>query len=133
MSTPEEIQSQERENAMNQSETRGQSVPEPLDVAAAVQQLRTLVCGLGAGLLIVSLGLSAYIYKQNRNFTAATNQRERQIAQLQANQQPLMYALNELGKYSVGKPELLAIFSRHGIQITAPSEAGLPASKPLAH
>ena len=81
-------------------------------------------------LLIVSLGLSAFIYKQNRNLIGATNQRTRQIAQLQANQQPLMYALNELGKYSVGKPELLAIFTRHGIQITSPSEAGMPASKP---
>lgn len=130
MSTPEEIQSQEREKAMNQSETRGQSVPEPLDVAAAVRQLRTLVCGLGAAVLIVSLGLSAFVYKQNRNFTAATNQRERQIVQLQANQQPLMYVLNEIGKYSVGKPELLVIFARHGIQITSPSEAGIPAPKP---
>jgi hypothetical protein len=126
MSTPEEIQNQENENAASQSPT----VAEPLDVEAAVRQLRMLVCGLGAGLLVVSLGLSAFVYKQNRNLTAAISGRERQIAQLQANQQPLMFALNELGKYSVGKPELMAVFTRHGIQITSPSEAGAPVPPP---
>ena len=120
MSTPEEIQSE------GQSETAQEPVIESLDVNAAVKQLRVLVCGLGAGLLLVSLALSAFVYKQNRNLMAATNLRQRQMVQLQANQQPLMYAVNELGKYSVGKPELLAIFARHGIQITSPSEAGLP-------
>lgn len=126
MSTPEEIQNQENENAASQSPT----VAEPLDLEAAVRQLRMLVCGLGAGLLVVSLGLSAFVYKQNRNLTAETNQRERQITLLQANQQPLLFALNELGKYSVGKPELMAVFTRHGIQITAPSETRAPVPAP---
>jgi uncharacterized protein HemX len=130
MSTPEETQGQEREETEKSSQIGQQSAPEPLDVEAAVRQLRTLVCGLGAGLLIVSLGLSAFVYKQNRNLMAATNQRTRQLTQLQTNQQPLMYALNELGKYSIGKPELLAIFTRHGIQISSKSEAGIPAPEP---
>jgi hypothetical protein len=124
MSTPDEAQNQETENATSQSAT----VAEPLNVETAVQQLRTLVCGLGAGLLLVSLALSAFVYKQNRNLMGATNGREREIAQLQANQQPLIYAINELGKYSVGKPELLALFTRHGIKISA--AAGAPAPAP---
>lgn len=128
MSTPEEIQRQENENVASQSST----VAEPLNVEAAVQQLRTLVCGLGAGLLLVSLALSAFVYKQNRNLTGAISGRERQVEQLQANQKPLIFALNELGKYSVGKPELIAVFTRHGIQITAPSATSAPISAPTA-
>ena len=124
MSTPEEIQSHEGEGAVQPSETGHESVPESMDLTAAVRQLRALVCGLGAGLLIVSLALSAFVYKQNRNLTGTINMRQRQSAQLQANQQPVMYAVNELGKYSVGKPELLAIFARHGIQIKSPLETG---------
>jgi hypothetical protein len=126
MSTPEEIQSHEGEGAAQPSGTGHESVPESMDLTAAVRQLRALVCGLGAGLLIVSLTLSAFVYKQNRNLTGAINMRQRQSAQLQANQQPVMYAVNELGKYSVGKPELLAIFAKHGIQIKSPSETGAP-------
>jgi hypothetical protein len=129
MSTPEEIQRPENENVASQSST----VTEPLNVEAAVQQLRTLVCGLGAGLLLVSLALSAFVYKQNRNLMGATNGREREIEKLQANQRPLIYAINELGKYSMGKPELMAVFTRHGIKITAPSETGGPAPMPPAH
>jgi len=124
MSTSDETQSE------GQSETTQEPVIESLDLSAAVKQLRVLICGLGAGLLLVSLALSAFVYKQNRNLIATTNLRQRQMDALKANQQPLMYAVNELGKYSFGKPELLAIFARHGIQITSPSEAGLPAGAP---
>jgi hypothetical protein len=127
MSTPEEIQSQEGEGAVQPSETRHESVPESMDLTAAVRQLRALVCGLGAGLLIVSLVLSAFVLKQNRNLAASIATRQRQIVQLQVNQQPVMYAVNELVKYSVGKPELLAIFAKHGLQIKSPSEAGASA------
>ncbi len=35
------------------------SVDAPVDVATAIDQLRTLVCGLGVGLLVVSLALTA--------------------------------------------------------------------------
>jgi hypothetical protein len=110
MSTPEEIQSETQSD-------------QPMDVAAAVGQLRLLVCGLGAGLIFVSLALSAFVIKQNRDLAAATNNRERQIAQLQATQKPAMAALNELAKYSIGKPELTALFTKHGLQFTPPGAA----------
>jgi hypothetical protein len=134
MSSPEEIQNQEGQGAVQPSETGRESVPESLDLTAAVRQLRTLVCGLGAGLLVVSLALSAFVIKQNRNLAGAINARQHQIVQLQVNQQPIMYAINELGKYSVGKPELLAIFARHGIQIRSPAETGasVPETAPAA-
>jgi hypothetical protein len=108
MSAPEETQDQPGTN---------RRVNEPMDVAAAVGQLRVLVCGLGAGLLIVSLALSAFVYKQNRNLTGAINIRQRQLSQLQATDSSLRYLLDELSKYSAGKPELMALFAKHGIQI----------------
>jgi hypothetical protein len=117
MSTPEEIQSEMQPD-------------QPMDVAAAVGQLRMLVCGLGAGLILVSLALSAFVLKQNRDLAAVTNNRQRQIAQLQATEKPMMYLLNELAKYSVNKPELTAIFTRHGLRYSANSAAGQPSAAP---
>jgi hypothetical protein len=110
MSTPEEIQSETRSD-------------QPMDVAAAVGQLRVLVCGLGAGLILVSLALSAFVLKQTRDLGAATNNRQHQFAQLQTAQKPTMTVLNELAKYSMGKPELTALFTKHGLQFTAPGAA----------
>ena len=123
MSTPEELQNETAESTPGESQ--------PVDVAAAVGQLRVLVSGLAAALLVVSLTLSAYVYKQNRNLTGTVNARRRQISQMQGSQQQIMYALNELAKYSVGKPELMAVFAKHGIQITSPPGAGGP-SEPLS-
>jgi len=94
------------------------SVSEPMDVQAAIGQLRILVCGLGAGLVIVSLALTAFVFKQNRNLAATIAVRQHQLSQLQANGQVLDYVVNELAKYSAGKPELTAIFTKHGVQVT---------------
>lgn len=117
MSTSQEIQNQP---------TTNRSVDEPMDVASAVGQLRGLVCGLGAALLIVSLTFTAFVYKQNRNLGATTVLRQRQIAQLQATQAPLAYLLNELAKYSAGRPDLSALFAKHGVQIHPPGSAAPP-------
>ncbi len=111
-----------------QSET---TVEQPMDLAAAVGQLRLLVCGLGAGLILVSLALSAFVVKQNRDLAAVTNNRQHQLMQLQANQRQAMSVLSELAKYSVGKPELSAIFTKHGLQYNPTGANGQPASAPL--
>jgi uncharacterized protein HemX len=103
---------------------------ELMDVTAAVGQLRVLVCGLGAALLIVSLALSVFVFKQNRNLNATNASRQRQIAQLQKNGQVLDYVVNELARYSAGKPELTALFAKHGVDVTPPSALGQPASAP---
>ena len=123
MSTPQEIQNQRAAN-------------EPMDVAAAVEQLRLLVCGLGAGLLIVSVALTVYVYKQNRNLVGTAAIRQHQVSQLQATESSLGYLLNELVKYSNGKPELMALFAKHGMQVqahppsaAAPSQPAPPAPK----
>ncbi len=50
-----------------------------------------------------------------------------QIAQLQATQKPMMYVLGELAKYSMGKPELTAIFTKHGLKYSPPGTSGQPA------
>ena len=108
MSAPQEIQNQPGAN---------RPVDEPMDVTTAVRQLRVLVCGLGAGLLIVSVALTAFVYKQNRNLIGTATLRQRQISQLQASGTSLGYLIGELAKYSAGKPELTALFAKHGIEL----------------
>jgi len=117
MSAPEEIQSETKPD-------------QPTDVTAALGQLRMLVCGLGVGLILVSLTLSAFVLKQNRDLAAVTNNRQFQIAQLQTTQKPLLYVLGELAKYSVGKPELTAIFTKHGLKYSSTPAAGQSTSMP---
>jgi hypothetical protein len=117
MNAPEEIQSE-------------MQTAQPMNLAAAVGQLRVLVCGLGAGLILVSLLLSAFVLKQNRDLAAVTNNRQRQFAQLAATQRPMMVVLSELAKYSMGKPELTAIFAKHGLQFAPTNGAGQPSSAP---
>jgi hypothetical protein len=97
---------------------------QPMDVTAAIGQLRLLVCGLGAGLILVSLALSGFVFKQNRDLAAAAHNHQIEIAELQTQQKPLLNVVNELAKYSEGKPELLAIFTRHGVQLTPGAPAG---------
>jgi hypothetical protein len=124
MSTPEEIQSQPVAPGVGQS----QPVAGPMDVAKSIEQLRVLVCGLGAGLLAVSVALSAFAFKQNRNLAGTIAARQRQISQLQVTEQPMDYAVNELVKYSTGKPELVALLARRGIRVTPTPTATQPSS-----
>ena len=114
MSTPQEMQDQPGANG---------PADESMNLATAVRQLRVLVCGLGAGLLIVSVALTAFVYKQNRNLMGTITLRQRQISQLQASGSSLGYLLNELAKYSTGKPELMALFAKHGMEVHASAPA----------
>ena len=117
MSTPEEIQ----------DETRTE---ESMDLVRAVGELRVMVCGLGVALILVSLALSAFVFKQERDLAAATGNRQRQILQMQAMQKPMAGVLNELAKYSVGKPELMSLFAKHGLQFTPGPATGQPTALP---
>jgi hypothetical protein len=123
MSIPEETESQSRE-AVEPSIDKGvkaaSTADAPMDVATAIDQLRTLVCGLGVGLLVVSLAFTAFVYKQNRNLVAGTVIHERQLARMQANERSVNYLVNALVQYSSGKPELMGLLARHGLQIAAP-------------
>ena len=130
MSNPDQIQSPAGEAKAGEVHPPERSVDQPMVVAMAIGQLRTLVCGLGVALLVVSLALSAYVLKQNRNLSGDMRARQTQISQLQANRQQITYALNELAKYSVGKPELTALFAKHGIQITSTPAATESAPTP---
>jgi hypothetical protein len=120
MSTPEEIESESTGSGSSVTP----AVEGPLDMARAIDQLRTLVCGLGAGLLVVSLALTAFVYKQNRNLVGTTTLRQRQIAQLQANERSVNSVITELIQYSSGKPELMGVLARHGLQMAQPPAAG---------
>jgi len=91
--------------------------PGPLDLVQAVWQLRILVCGCGAALLVLSLAFNVFVWKQNRNITAMTRARLNQATQLDTRVKQLTTVANDLGNYSAGKPELVAIFSKYGVQL----------------
>jgi len=127
MSNPDENQSQAGESQPSQ-----RPINQPMDVPTAIGQLRALVCGLGVALVVVSLTLSAFVLKQNRNLAGAIHARQGQISQLRANGQQITYVLNELAKYSIGKPELTALFAKHGIQVENTNAATEPVPVPPA-
>ena len=129
MNTPEGIESEshaERGQSIDSGPKATSTAGAPMDVATAVDQLRTLVCGLGVGLLVVSLALTAFVYKQNRNLVAGTVLHERQIARVQANERSVNYLVNALVQYSSGKPELKGLVARHGLQIAPPPASTQP-------
>jgi hypothetical protein len=129
MSTPEEIESQssvERGRSIDNSLKTTSTVDAPMDTAMAIDQLRSLVCGLGAGLLVVSLAFTAFVYKQNRNLITGTAVHERQIARLQANERAVNPLVETLVRYSSGKPELMGILARHGFQVAQPAASSQP-------
>ncbi|HUI07067.1 MAG TPA: hypothetical protein VL486_08675 [Verrucomicrobiae bacterium] len=125
MSNPDENQGQA-------GETRPPQRPadQPMDVPTAIGQLRSLVCGLGVGLAVVSLALSAFVLKQNRNLAGTIRARQAQIVQLRSNRQQITYVLNELAKYSMGKPELTALFAKHGVRVENTGSATEPIPGP---
>ena len=103
----------------------------PLDVGRAVWQLRVVVCGLGVALLVSSLTFNVFVWKQNRNIAAQTAARASQVSRLQASQQRLVPAVQELARYSAANPELTAVFSRFGIDLSVTS-TGAPSAPAAA-
>ena len=99
--------------------------PAPLDLAQAVWQLRALVCGLGVMVLVLSLAFNLYIWKQNRNLEASANGRKMQLMQAEGRLDEMTRVANDMAAYSMGKPELVAIFSRFGMELkqTTPEPA----------
>ena len=129
MSTPEEIESQSRFEHGQSSENRlrtASAVDAPVDVTAAIDQLRALVCGLGLGLLIVSLAFTAFVFKQNRDLIATKTTHEQQLAKLKANERSLDYLVDLLVNYSAGKPDLMALLAKHGLKVAAPAKTAPP-------
>lgn len=129
MSTPEEIESQSSFEHGQSSENRLRTasvVDAPMDTAAAIDQLRALVCGLGVGLLVLSLAFTAFVFKQNRDLVAGKTTHEQQIARLQANERSLDYLVESLVKYSAGKPDLMALLAKHGLQVAPQTRSATP-------
>ncbi len=110
------------------------SAPEPpLDMMQALWQLRMLCCGLGLGLIVVSLALTGFIVKQFRDIRAETNARTQQAAQvhqqmiqIQNNQQRLRPIVEELARYSFGNPALMEVFTRAGLNLNASQPSNAP-------
>jgi type II secretory pathway component PulM len=102
--------------------------PATLDLTQAVWQLRLLVCGLGAALLVLSLAFNLFVWKQNRNINAAAQARLQQLSMLDTRVKQLARVANDLGSYAAEKPELVAIFTKYGLQLkpAAPSTATQP-------
>ena len=102
----------------------------PPGLGKAVTQLRSLVCGLGAIVLVVSVCFSGFVWKLARDAAAVAVARQEQLSQLQTNVTRLSAVANDLASYSAGRPELLAIFRSHNINLKAPAPA--PAAAPVA-
>ncbi len=99
------------------------------DAAAAVDQLRALVCGLVIGLLLSSAAFTLFVFKQTRTLKYQGAARAQQLQQAREFEKAALPTVQELARYSVGKPELLAIFSRYGMQLSQNvGPAGAPAS-----
>jgi hypothetical protein len=86
----------------------------------AVWQLRALVCGLGAMLLVLSVAFNVFVWKQSRNIAASANGRKLQLMQAETRLDEMTRIANAMASYSMGKPELVAIFSRFGIEVKQP-------------
>lgn len=112
----------------DQPPTTEVTTPATLDLAQAVWQLRMLVCGLGAALLVLSLAFNLFVWKQNRNINAAAQSRLQQLSTLDTRVKQLAKVANDLGSYGVDKPELVAIFTKYGLQLKSTDTT--PASKP---
>lgn len=98
-------------------DARSHSPTAPATTNESVEQLQAIVIGLGLGLIVVMLTFAGYVWKQNRNLSAVTNTRLQQIAQIRQVESQFVPILNELAAYARTKPELQAIFKRHGIDI----------------
>jgi hypothetical protein len=63
------------------------------------------------------------VYKQNRNLRLMMEARQQQIKQVAEGLKQWTPVMNELAGYSLSKPDLAAIFSRHGLTLgtNAPS------------
>jgi len=83
----------------------------------AVEQLRALVCGLVVGLFLSSAAFTLYIFKETRTLKYQIASRQAQLKQSQDFLKAAMPAVNDLAKYSVSKPELMAVFARYGLKI----------------
>lgn len=100
--------------------------------SSTTNDMRTMVSGLGLGMIVLCVAFGAFVFKQNRLVAIATSAYGNQAEQIRANiQKPETLkqweqALNELAQYSKGNPQLEEIFRKYRINI---SGAGEPAPK----
>jgi hypothetical protein len=97
----------------------------PTDRERVLNQLRLLVVGLGAIVFVVSVCFSSFVWKLTRNTSAVAEARQQQLTQVQTNVKRLGAVATDLGNYSAGRPELLAIFRSHGMEFQS-----APAAQP---
>lgn len=126
MTTPEDANPVQPAQQPTESHAPGQKPP--LDLTRAVWQLRMLICWLGLALLVLSVAFDGFVWKQNRNLAAETSFRREQTKQIQAGQQRMQGAIEELARYSSSNPEMTAIFERFGFRIKLPPATNAPPS-----
>ena len=87
----------------------------------AMEQLRTVVCSLGGIVLVMSLVLTGFIWKQTRNVASVAGAQQQQLQQLQGNVQKLGAVVNDLAQVSADRPDWMAIFRNHGVDVRTPA------------
>ncbi len=97
------------------------------DATRAVWQLRVLVCGLGLGLVALSVTFTLFVYWQYGNITAETRNRVHQASQLKASREQLSPVLDDLGAYSQSNAEVRAVIEKFGGQVYFHTPTNTPA------
>lgn len=115
---------------MNESTPAATEPLEPVDAQQAIWQLRSLVCGLGALLLLASVALNVFVWMQNSNNVATSLTLKQQLANAEARLNETVQIANDLATFSKGKPELIAVFSRHGMELIERPAKESPAPTP---
>ncbi|SRR5260221_12429437 len=116
-----------------QTNAAPQYAPSTSVSAGGTNDLRTMVLGLGLGMIVLCVAFGAFIIRQNMLVTLAHKARVQQADQLKGQlQKPEVLkqwemALNELAEYSKGNPELTAIFNKYRVDI---SSTGSTVEKP---
>jgi hypothetical protein len=113
--------------------------PEPLPPASAPEtvsvdpfhEMRMIVYGLFAALILVSLALNVFVYKQNNRVQAELDSARKQLAQLdqgplQQNRSAMANLLQEVAGQIPAHPEAQQILARYNISVQ-PATAAAPA------
>ena len=100
------------------------------ELSLAVGQLRALTCGLALAVLVLSVVVSIFIVRQNRNLINQLTAQTHQLDDADVVNQRLLAAVSEIAQYVPTTPELVPIFQKYGFAVQATPLPPRPASPP---
>src|SRR5438105_3603794 len=76
-----------------------------------------LICFIIAVMLIFSLSLNVFLFKNNRILEPQRNQQSEQVKRLQQTEAILNTLLQDVANFSIQHPEVKTILSKYGIHV----------------